>query len=102
MTNETMSALEIRHIFIEGRVQGVGYRDFVCRHAQRLGIKGWVRNRADGSVEAHVVGALADVEALFAELRKGPPQSRVVNLRFGDYDPKEARAVDGFTVRQTL
>ena len=97
-----MSSLEIRHIFIEGRVQGVGYRDFVRRHAQRLGIKGWVRNRADGSVEAHIVGALADVEALFAELRKGPPHARVVNLRFGDFDPRDAKIVEGFTVRQTL
>lgn len=97
-----MSALEIRHIFIEGRVQGVGYRDFVRRHAQRLGIKGWVRNRSDGSVEAHLVGSLADVEALFAELRKGPPHAQVSNLRFGDYDPKDARVGDGFMVRQTL
>jgi acylphosphatase len=97
-----MSSLEIRHIFIEGRVQGVGYRDFVRRHAQRLGIEGWVRNRSDGSVEAHIVGSLADVEALFAELRKGPPDSRVTNLRFGDFDRRETRAVYGFTVRPTL
>jgi acylphosphatase len=97
-----MSSLEIRHIFIEGRVQGVGYRDFVRRHAQRLGIRGWVRNRSDGSVEAHIVGSLADVETLFAELRKGPPHSRVANLRFGDFDPQDVAVVEVFTVRQTL
>jgi acylphosphatase len=66
-----------RRYRIQGRVQGVGFRYFVQQTGARLGVGGWVRNRADGSVEAH---AEADEEllALFrAELEKGPPLSRV-------------------------
>src|SRR5271165_3765794 len=44
--------VQVRHVFVEGYVQGVGYRAFVCRWAQRLGVSGWVRNRTNGEVEA--------------------------------------------------
>src|SRR5580658_10490505 len=64
----------VRHVFVEGRVQGVGYRDFTRGWALRLGISGWVRNRSDGAVEAVVRGAAADVEALLVEMHK--PKNR--------------------------
>ena len=51
-----------RQIFIEGYVQGVGYRSFVRSWAIRLKVSGWVRNRTDGAVEALVQGAEADLE----------------------------------------
>ena len=52
----------IRHIIARGRVQGVGYRAFVEDEAHRLGLRGWVRNRRDGSVEAVFSGPRMDVE----------------------------------------
>jgi len=62
---------------VHGRVQGVGYRYFVWRQAEALGVTGFARNRADGSVEVVAEGseqALADLEA---RLREGPSFSEV-------------------------
>lgn len=63
-----------RRLAITGRVQGVGYRDWLVREARALGLAGWVRNRADGSVEA-VVGDGAG--ALVERAWTGPPLARV-------------------------
>ena len=62
---------------IRGRVQGVWFRDTTRREADRLGVTGWIRNRGDGSVEAHVEGPRLAVEALIAHCRRGPPGARV-------------------------
>ena len=70
-------ALEARHLRIEGRVQGVGYRDWMVREASRLGLHGWVRNRRDGSVEAVAAGDEASVRALVSACRRGPLLARV-------------------------
>ncbi len=94
-------AFEIRHILAEGRVQGVGYRDFVCRQAARLGVKGWVRNRRDGTVEALAVGAAAELEILLAEMRRGPPHSQVVNLHVAAGAASEGETPLDFVVRST-
>lgn len=66
-----------RLLRIEGRVQGVGYRDWLLREAARLGLHGWVRNRRDGSVQALVAGEEGAVGALLTACRRGPPQARV-------------------------
>lgn len=66
-----------RRVTIRGRVQGVGYRDWMQRAAERLGVRGWVRNRRDGSVEALVAGEAAAVRALLAACRRGPALARV-------------------------
>lgn len=60
-----------------GRVQGVGFRAFVLREAQRRGLRGWVRNRSDGSVEAVLIGADGAVAAVVAACDAGPPAARV-------------------------
>lgn len=65
---------------VRGVVQGVGYRASLRREARRLGLQGWVRNRADGSVEAHVQGSHAQVSALLAWAGRGPPAARVEGL----------------------
>jgi acylphosphatase len=66
-----------RRLLIEGRVQGVGYRDWMVGTARRLGLHGWVRNRQDGSVEALVAGPSDIINALLAACRDGPPAARV-------------------------
>jgi acylphosphatase len=65
---------------ITGRVQGVGYRAWVVEMACRLGLCGWVRNRADGSVEAHITGGADAVAAMIEACRKGPPAARVADV----------------------
>jgi acylphosphatase len=67
----------IRHVLIRGRVQGVGYRDFVQSAALDRGLEGWVRNRRDGSVEAVFAGPAATVAQMVEACRRGPPAARV-------------------------
>jgi len=62
---------------ITGRVQGVGYRAWAITKAARLGLRGWVRNRADGSVEAPVIGDDDAVAAMIEACRDGPFAARV-------------------------
>jgi acylphosphatase len=65
---------------VEGRVQGVGFRMFVESAAVGLGLKGYVRNRREGSVEVYAVGEEQILEQLRAELEKGPGAARVTSV----------------------
>ena len=62
---------------IEGKVQGVWYRGWTVAEAERRGLRGWVRNRGDGSVEALLIGAEARVAEMIEACRRGPPAARV-------------------------
>jgi acylphosphatase len=70
-----------RRLQISGRVQGVGFRYAMQQQAARCGVRGWVRNRRDGSVEALLAGDDEAVEALTAWARHGPPGAMVTDLR---------------------
>ncbi len=65
---------------LSGRVQGVGFRWFVRSEALRLGLSGWVANRADGSVEAVAEGERLDLETLLERLSVGPPGASVTDV----------------------
>lgn len=72
-----MTERRIVRLMVRGRVQGVGFRAFVEKTAFDLGLKGWVRNRRDGSVEAVAAGAPVAVDALIEAARRGPRAARV-------------------------
>jgi len=65
------------HALVEGRVQGIGYRDFVCRHARRLDLTGWVRNLPSGEVEVVAEGEDTALAHLLLLVEKGPSMARV-------------------------
>ena len=65
------------HVLVFGRVQGVFFRAFVKEQANRLGVKGYVRNRSDGSVEAVCLGNEKSLNELLQQIKKGPVLSMV-------------------------
>ena len=81
-----MTAKRVR---IGGRVQGVGYRAWMMREAQSLGVWGWVRNRPDGSVEALVYGETDAVEELLRRCRLGPMLAQVRTIDESAAEPPE-------------
>jgi acylphosphatase len=82
----TAMAIAIR-LRIEGRVQGVGYRAWLEREASARGLRGWVRNRRDGSVEALLIGPADAVEAAIAACARGPHLAGVSGIeRNSDVD----------------
>jgi acylphosphatase len=64
-----------------GRVQGVGFRWFVRQQARRWGVRGWVRNQPDGTVEIVAKGTGEALEGLMAGVRRGPPGADVTEVR---------------------
>ncbi|HTH94728.1 MAG TPA: acylphosphatase [Rhodocyclaceae bacterium] len=101
MPNNLPTAADVayRHLIISGKVQGVHYRASMVEEAQRLGIKGWVRNRRDGTVEAELAGNGEAVALLIAWARKGPAAARVdhVQIELGDES-----AFGMFEARETI
>ncbi|MCH2547533.1 MAG: acylphosphatase [Alphaproteobacteria bacterium] len=71
------TALQLR---ISGKVQGVGYRDWAVKAATDLQLSGWVRNRADATVEALVAGDEAAVKEFIAQCYKGPVMAKVTAI----------------------
>jgi len=71
---------------VSGHVQGVAFRASTVDEARRHGLTGWVRNRADGSVELEAQGAEGQVAALLAWCAHGPPAARVTGVAVEDRD----------------
>jgi acylphosphatase len=84
-----------RHLVIVGHVQGVGFRYAMARKARALAVRGWVRNRADGNVEALVQGDPDAVAKLIAWARRGPSSARVERVEVepdaGEFESFEIR-----------
>lgn len=80
----------VAHIFISGFVQGIGFRQFIKINADKLGLKGWVRNLPDGRVEAVFEGSKEKIEEAISLCRKGPLLSEVkrVNVRWEQVEEK--------------
>src|SRR3954462_4536517 len=81
--------IEAKTYRVRGRVQGVGFRWFVEREAQTLGIVGWVRNRSDGSVEVLAQGSREQLFAFRAKLHEGPRAARVDEVEEFESQPQE-------------
>ena len=90
--------MNAKRLVISGRVQGVGYRDWMARRARELGLDGWVRNRGDGTVEALIAGDVAAVEEMARLCRRGPRLAEVVSITEDLAEPPEA---PGFEVMYT-
>lgn len=71
--------IETYRVRVKGVVQGVGFRIAAVRRAHALGIKGWVRNLDDGSVEALVQGPVDQIDLMLEWLRRGPIHARVTD-----------------------
>jgi len=86
-----------RRFLISGRVQGVGFRFFAERAARREGLHGWVRNLADGRVEASAEGEADAMDRFEGTLRHGPSGARVEQVEVEDAVPDGRFA--GFNIR---
>lgn len=84
---------------ITGRVQGVGYRAWMMQVAGRLGLRGWVRNRSDGGVEALVIGEDDAIARMIEACREGPFGARVSDVAVSDANDDGSA---GFTAKPTL
>ena len=91
-----------RQIRVTGHVQGVGFRYAIAREAQRHGVRGWVRNRRDGTVEALLQGEADAVRRVVEWARLGPPAARVDTLSERYPEPGREARCEGFEARPTL
>lgn len=86
------------HVIVRGNVQGVGYRYTARLVAEQFDVTGWVRNLADGSVEAEIEGSPGHVDEMLAWMAHGPSGSRVDAAEVTDKAPA---GTSGFEVRKT-
>lgn len=76
--------MKTQRLQIQGRVQGVWFRESMRQEAQRLGVTGWVRNRPDGSVEAVVQGSADAIDKMIKWARSGPPLAHVNHVALSE------------------
>ena len=74
-----------KHIIIKGKVQGVGFRYWLCKAAVQRNINGWVRNKISGEVEALLIGNDVEIDNLIRLCEKGPPYSKVTKIKVQNY-----------------
>ncbi|XP_004304458.1 PREDICTED: uncharacterized protein LOC101296128 [Fragaria vesca subsp. vesca] len=93
------SSTKTVRLVIKGRVQGVFYRNWTIENATQLGLKGWVRNRRDGSVETLLSGNSDAVQEMEQRCRRGPPSAMVTGL---EVYPSTDDPGSGFELKQTV
>jgi acylphosphatase len=81
---------------VQGRVQGVFFRDSCARQARSAGVAGWIRNRSDGAVEAHFEGLEPVVDRLVAWCRQGPARATVTGVDVREDSPA---GLEGFRIQ---
>lgn len=86
------------HVWVEGRVQGVFFRDSTRKKALELGLDGWVKNLPDGRVEAVFVGSETDCEKALTFVKNGPPQAYVTRVRH-EWEEGRGGEFNGFEIR---
>ena len=91
-----MAETHARRWVVSGRVQGVGFRFFVQRRAEELGLAGWARNVEDGHVEVYAAGPLKKLSDLAAALHAGPPMS---DVRAVEEREENVENLSGFRIR---
>jgi acylphosphatase len=91
-----MVTLVARHVVVSGRVQGVGFRYLLDREASAAGLAGWVRNTAEGTVEAVLEGPPSAVEDVLGWMRRGPRGAVVVSVDVTEVAPQ---GLTGFMIR---
>lgn len=93
-----MQDMVAKRFFVSGVVQGVGYRFFVIRSAQRLGVTGWVKNLKDGRVEAYAIGSAKALKDFRRELGRGPAGASVDDV-IEEQAGVDARFENDFTIQ---
>jgi acylphosphatase len=88
----------VQRVFVTGKVQNTGFRDWAVRRAQEFGVTGWVRNLKDGRIEMLIAGEDDAVTAMTEACRQGPPLARVDHL---EANADSERVPKGFTKRFT-
>lgn len=97
MTNDVVA----RRYNVSGRVQGVGFRNYVEHVAGKIGVSGYVRNRRDGRVEVFAMGAPEQLKQLRVALERGPMMSQVDGVA-EEPDTVEAKYLGNFVIELTL
>ncbi len=88
---------QTRRYFVTGRVQGVGFRFFAQRSAEKLGVSGFARNLSDGRVEVLAIGSVAQLAQMKIALEQGPRFSRVLLVREEEVPPS-TQYENGFAI----
>jgi acylphosphatase len=95
MSSENLRSL---HLFLSGRVQGVGFRFFTIKQANRYHLTGWVRNLPDGRVEIFAEGPVNGLTMFLDDVSQGPSSARVSNVS-EDWQEISARRHDNFSIK---
>jgi len=80
-----------KHLLISGKVQGVGFRHWLYMKATKKNIRGWVKNKITGEVEALLIGNDEDVDDVIKQCERGPSSSNVTQIRIQDYQQEYSK-----------